>query len=191
MRADQRHAMPATDHRRFVYRYLDPGERLGEILFGLIMVLTFTSTARVALGAEEITARELLIAALGCNIAWGIIDGGMYVMSAMLDRATTARERAAAEGGPVGHTHLHVDDVKGALACAWLVIASTFPVVVPFILFDDAQFAIRLSNTLLIGMLFLVGYQWGGYANVNRWISGAIFMVVGLILVAIAIALGG
>jgi VIT1/CCC1 family predicted Fe2+/Mn2+ transporter len=155
------------------------------------MVLTFTSTARVALGAEEITARELLIAALGCNIAWGIIDGGMYIMSAMLDRATTARERAAAEGGPVGRTHLHGDDVKGALACAWLVIASTFPVVVPFIFFDDAQFAIRLSNTLLLVMLFVVGYQWGGYANVNKWISGAVFMVVGVILVAIAIALGG
>ena len=180
-----------TDQRRFVYRYLDPGERLGEILFGLIMVLTFTSTARVALGAEEITARELLIAALGCNIAWGVIDGGMYIMSAMLDRAARARERAAAHGGPVEATRLHGDDIKGAAACAWLVIASTFPVVVPFIFFDDAQFAIRLSNTLLIVMLFLVGYQWGGYANINKWIAGAVFTVVGLILVAIAIALGG
>ena len=179
-----------TDERRFVHRYLDPGERLGEILFGLIMVLTFTSTARVALGAEEMTARELLIAALGCNIAWGIIDGGMYIMSAMLDRATRARERAG-QGGLVDRTRVLGDDIRGALACAWLVIASTFPVVVPFIFFDDAQFAIRLSNTLLIVMLFLVGYQWGGYANVSKWISGAVFTVVGLILVAIAIALGG
>ena len=180
-----------TDERRFVYRYLDPGERLGEILFGLIMVLTFTSTARVTLGAEEITARELLIAALGCNIAWGIIDGGMYIMSAMLDRATRARERAAAEGGSVERTRLHGDDVKGAVASAWLVIASTFPVVVPFMIFNDALFAIRLSNALLVVTLFLVGYQWAGYANVNKWIAGAIFTMVGLILVAIAIALGG
>jgi VIT1/CCC1 family predicted Fe2+/Mn2+ transporter len=115
----------------------------------------------------------------------------MYIMSAMLDRATTARERAAAQAGPIERTRLHAEDVKGALACAWLVIASTFPVVVPFIFFDDAQFAIRLSNALLIVMLFLVGYQWGGYANVGKWISGAIFTVVGLFLVALAIALGG
>jgi VIT1/CCC1 family predicted Fe2+/Mn2+ transporter len=177
--------------RRFVHRYLDPGERLGEILFGLIMVLTFTSTARVTLGAEEITARELLIAALGCNIAWGIIDGGMYIMSAMLDRARAARERAASLGGTVEKTRIHGDDLKGAVACAWLVIATTFPVALPFLIFDDALFAIRLSNALLVVMLFVVGYQWGKYANVNTWVAGTIFMVVGLILVAIAIALGG
>jgi hypothetical protein len=31
--------------RRFVPRYLDPASRLGEVLFGLIMVLTMTLTA--------------------------------------------------------------------------------------------------------------------------------------------------
>jgi hypothetical protein len=181
----------AAREARFVHRYLDPGERLSEIVFGLIMVLTFTSTARVALGADEITARELLIAALGCNIAWGIIDGGMFIMSAMLERAGEARERAASLGAPVERTRLHRDDVKGALACAWLVIAVTLPGTVPFMFVDDPLFAIRLSNALLVVMLFMVGHQWGGYANVNEWISGAVFTVIGLILVAIAIALGG
>jgi VIT1/CCC1 family predicted Fe2+/Mn2+ transporter len=176
---------------RFTHRYLDPGERLGEILFGLIMVLTFTATARATLGDSPDSARELLIAALGCNIAWGIIDGGMYIMSAMLERAAEARERATAQGVPVERTGIHGDDVKGALACAWLVIATTFPVALPFLIFDDALFAIRLSNALLVVMLFLVGYQWGGYANVNKWIAGAVFTAVGLVLVAIAIALGG
>jgi hypothetical protein len=87
----------ADTRRRFVQRYLDPGERLGEILFGLIMVLTFTLTARATLGEEEST--RSLLAALGCNLAWGIIDGGMSIMSAMLDRARQAhasRPRAAA-----------------------------------------------------------------------------------------------
>jgi hypothetical protein len=31
--------------KRFVPKYLDPASRLGEILFGLIMVLTVTLTA--------------------------------------------------------------------------------------------------------------------------------------------------
>ena len=56
----------------FLRRYLDAGERLGEVLFGLIMVLTFTLTAREVLGDEPESGRHLLIAALGCNIAWGI-----------------------------------------------------------------------------------------------------------------------
>jgi hypothetical protein len=165
---------------RFVHRYLDPGERLGEIIFGLIMVLTFTSTARATLGESEDSATELLIATLGCNIAWGIIDGGMYLMSAMLDRARESR--------PSG---VHTDDLKGALACCWLVIASTCPVAIPFMIFHDAYFALRVSNALLIAMLFIVGVQWGTYAKVNKWRAGLVFTVVGLILVAIAIALGG
>jgi hypothetical protein len=165
---------------RFVHRYLDPGERLGEIIFGLIMVLTFTSTARATLGEADSGAGALLIATLGCNIAWGIIDGGMYLMSAMLDRAREER--------PSG---VHVDDLKGALACCWLVIASTFPVAIPFMIFDDAYFALRVSNGLLVAMLFVVGMQWGTHAKVNKWRAGIVFTVVGLILVALAIALGG
>jgi hypothetical protein len=58
-------------------------------------------------------------------------------------------------------------------------------------IFDDAYFALRLSNALLIVMLFIVGVQWGTHANVNKWRAGTVFTVVGLILVAIAIALGG
>jgi hypothetical protein len=174
-----------------VHRYLDPGERLGEIIFGLIMVLTFTSTARATLGESEDSARELLIATLGCNVAWGIIDGGMYLMSAMLDRAREAREQAASLHAVIQPSKIHADDIKGAVACCWLVIASTFPVAIPFMIFDDAYFALRLSNALLIVMLFIVGVQWGTHANVNKWRAGTVFTVVGLILVAIAIALGG
>src|SRR5438045_2396201 len=60
-------------------RVLEPIERLSEILFGLIMVLTFTGSLSVAeAGREDI--RTMLIAALGCNFAWGIIDAVLYLM---------------------------------------------------------------------------------------------------------------
>jgi hypothetical protein len=175
--------------QRFVHRYLDPGERLGEIVFGLIMVLTFTSTARATLDEEG--PRALLIAALGCNIAWGIIDGGMFIMSAMLDRGRTEQARALAARETPHPIRLSGDDIKGAIACFWLVFASTLPVAIPFLFFNDAYVALRVSNAILVVMLFLVGYQWGGHANVGRGLAGAIFTIVGLILVAIAIALGG
>ena len=61
----------------FIARHLDPAEILGEFLFGAIMVLTFTLGAAVAGGYE----RGLLLAAVLCNVAWGVIDGVLVVLS--------------------------------------------------------------------------------------------------------------
>ena len=64
---------------------LNPVDRIAEVLFGLIMVLTFTGAISVATdGREEI--RELLWAALGCNVAWGFIDAIMYLMNVAVER---------------------------------------------------------------------------------------------------------
>jgi hypothetical protein len=66
-------------------RVLDPGERASEILFGLIMVLSFTGSISVAsAGREEV--REVLIGAIGCNLAWGIVDAVMYLMGLLVER---------------------------------------------------------------------------------------------------------
>src|SRR5678815_4355803 len=66
-------------------RVLDPGERVAEVLFGLIMVLTFTGSLSIAeAGREDI--RAMLIGALGCNIAWGIIDGVLYLMGSLAEK---------------------------------------------------------------------------------------------------------
>ncbi len=65
---------------------LDPTERLSEILFGLIMVLTFTCSLSAAHpGRAEV--RKMLLAALGCNLAWGIIDAVFYLMGCFSERA--------------------------------------------------------------------------------------------------------
>jgi hypothetical protein len=67
------------------HRVLDPIDRVSEILFGLIMVLTFTCSLSVATaGREEI--REMLVGAIGCNMAWGIVDAVMFVMANVLER---------------------------------------------------------------------------------------------------------
>ena len=59
---------------------LDQMERISEILFGLIMVLTFTGSLS-ATGLDHGEVRNTLIGALGCNLAWGIIDALMYLMA--------------------------------------------------------------------------------------------------------------
>jgi hypothetical protein len=52
------------------YRVLDPMERISEILFGLIMVLTITGALSVAT-EDHPDIRTMLIGAIGCNLAWG------------------------------------------------------------------------------------------------------------------------
>ena len=73
-------------------RILDPMDRISEVLFGLIMALTFTCTLGVAT-ASHIEVRTMLIGALGCNLAWGIIDGGVHLLARLNEcgRAITGK----------------------------------------------------------------------------------------------------
>jgi len=66
-------------------RVLDPVQRQAEILFGLIMVLSFTGSISVA-SADRAEVREVLLGALGCNVAWGIVDAVMYLMAIVIER---------------------------------------------------------------------------------------------------------
>lgn len=71
-------------------RPLEPGERIAEALFGLIMVLTFTGSLSVAdAGRDDV--RAMLIGALGCNIAWGIIDSLFYLMNCLGEQGRSIR----------------------------------------------------------------------------------------------------
>lgn len=64
---------------------LDLPDRLSEVIFGLIMALTFTGSISVAEdGHAEI--RTLLIGAIGCNAAWGLVDAVMYLLNTLLER---------------------------------------------------------------------------------------------------------
>src|SRR5688572_5474243 len=75
-----------TDNRDSAsVRWLDPIDRISEILFGLIMVLTSTGTLSVATAARA-DVKTMILAALGCNLAWGIIDAGLYLMGCLGER---------------------------------------------------------------------------------------------------------
>lgn len=76
-------------------RALDPIDRISEILFGLIMVLTFTGSLSVAEAGRDNT-KTMLIGALGCNLAWGIIDGVLYLMAGLADKGRLVRGLRAA-----------------------------------------------------------------------------------------------
>jgi len=67
---------------------LHPVDRIMELLFGLLMALSFTGALSVAEAGRE-DLREMFIAALGCNLAWGFVDGVMYLIRTVVDRGRT------------------------------------------------------------------------------------------------------
>lgn len=210
-------------------RVLDPVARTSEVLFGLIMALTFTGTLGAATaGREEI--HTLLIGMIGCNIAWGLVDAVMYLMSALTERGhglqTIRAVRDAAtpdrahgivsdalppvvssimttedferlRQGLMRMNHLPAkagatrDDWLGAVGVFLLVVLSTFPVVVPFLVFDRVQLALRVSNLVALVMLFFLGYWLGKHGGYRPWRTGFSMVLLGVVLVGIAIALGG
>lgn len=86
-------------------RALEPIERISEIWFGLIMVLTFTCSISVnQAGRQEV--RTLLLGALSCNLAWGFIDSFMYLLGCFVERGTAiARLRAVRNASDPGTAH--------------------------------------------------------------------------------------
>jgi hypothetical protein len=210
-------------------RVLDPLARSSEVLFGLIMVLTFTSAISAA-GGDRSEIRTLLFGAIGCNFAWGVVDAVMYLMAQITERgraivllkrlnrtaddaqahhaiAAALPRRIADALGPAdlekirrhlsaekelpAHPPFESADFLGALGVFLLVVLSTFPVVVPFVLMDRVKPALRTSNAVAIALLFVTGFHLGKYAGVRPWLWGLAMVVLGLALVAITVALGG
>jgi VIT1/CCC1 family predicted Fe2+/Mn2+ transporter len=64
---------------------LDPVDRLSEILFGLIMAVTIVGSMSIATAGQD-EVRTVMLAALGCNLAWGLVDAVMYVVRTATER---------------------------------------------------------------------------------------------------------
>jgi VIT1/CCC1 family predicted Fe2+/Mn2+ transporter len=82
---------------------LHPVDRVSEMIFGLFMALTFVGVVSMATADRE-EIRTMLIAALGCNLAWGLVDGFMYLVRTTADRGrlltlTRSIREADAESG--------------------------------------------------------------------------------------------
>ncbi len=207
---------------------LDPLDRSSEVLFGLIMALTFTTTFEVAV-AGRADVRTMLIGALGCNLAWGIVDGVMFVVTRsveksrfhsriravqtvsadaaarileeelgedwqiLLDPQDLVRLAARAQAlPPTRPPRLPAADLRAGAAVCVLVVLSTFPVTLPFLLFRNLYLAARVSDATALAMLFVLGTSLGRHAGRRRpRLVGLTMVALGMALSAIAIRLGG
>jgi len=210
-------------------RLLDPIARMSEVLFGLIMVLTFTGTLDVASAGNE-DVRMLLVGTIGCNLAWGLVDAVMFLISALTERGRnlvtirevqgaatpeqahqviadalppivaslmtakeieTLRQGIAALRSVPARPSLDRNDWLRAAAIFLLVFLSTFPVVIPFMIFNEVQLAMRASNLVAIVLLFAVGFVLARYGGYRPVLTGISMVLLGVFLVGLAIALGG
>lgn len=64
---------------------LDPIDRISEILFGLIMAVTVVGSMSIASAGHE-QVHTATIAAIGCNLAWGLVDAVMYLVGTVTER---------------------------------------------------------------------------------------------------------
>jgi hypothetical protein len=215
-----------------VFDQLEPEEALAEIVAGLVMVLTFTLGASLFTRGAEGGSKTIVIAAVGCNIAWGLIDAALYLLgrktlrsyrTRFLRRVQRAHDADAANAAirqewepilievskeedrerlyeamrqlalnakPLG-AGLRRNDLMGAVAIFVLVCATTTPAILPFLFLSSDWLALRLSNLLLLGLLFLAGYRWAKDIDANPSLTGLALAALGLALVGIAITLGG
>jgi len=65
---------------------LNTMDRVSEILFGIIMTLTFTCSIGIA-NTKNTEIRQLIIAAISCNIAWGLVDAIGYIVRTIVQRS--------------------------------------------------------------------------------------------------------
>ena len=207
---------------------LDPVERVSEMCFGLFMALTFVGAVSAA-GAGEDPGRTLLYTALGCNLAWGLVDAVMYLVRTITNRGERLTLALAVKAAPDAATalqlmrdklppvanrliddaqleamrtrllgmplpdrpRLHRRDFVGALGIFIIVVLSTFPVALPFVVLDDVSDALLVSRVLTIVMLFGAGTALGAHAGYGGWKAGLAMVILGIALTVAVIALGG
>jgi hypothetical protein len=206
---------------------LDTVERVSEMCFGLFMALTFVGAVFATSDAQD--GRTMFYTALGCNVAWGLVDAVMYLVRTItnrgkllsIGRAVKAAPDAATgakafrEGMPApwntfagdgeiesmrarvlaaalpSRPYLTRRDFAGAVGIFLIVVSSTFPVALPFVVMDDVRSALVVSRAFTLAMLFFGGLALGRFAGYGTWRSGLAMVGLGVLITIAIIALGG
>lgn len=175
---------------------LSPADRITEMLFGLLMALSFVGAVSVAeTGREEI--RELFIAAVGCNLAWGLVDAVMYLLRTVTDRGrglTLVRSVRGAADAQTGRTLIEralSRDVAGLVSATEVeairgrIVALPSVPARPSLGWNDvlaalAIFVVVVLITFPVVLPFLLMQDVGAAKAVSRGIALALLFLGGL-----------
>ena len=223
----------------FVAGLVEPLDRLVEGIYSVLIVLTFTlATRALQVQSGELADKfdllwQLFVAALGCAVAWGLIDGAMYVLTCVFERGKDRRLYRLVRSAPSEEDGIAVladelDDDMGSLATSaerreiyrtlyarlrqsppppggfekgdfgggfgvfLVAVGAALPIVLPLLIMPGSiQLRLRISNLVAFAMLFGMGYRWGRYAGGKPLLTGLMLLILGVVMVAVAIPLGG
>jgi len=84
------------------------------------------------------------------------------------------------------------EDLTGALGHVVVALVAVIPSLLPLVVIqDDVLLAIQISNIVSFIVLFIAGYQWGKYTYANPWKTGLLLTAVAVVMMLVAILLGG
>lgn len=170
------------------------------MLFGLIMAVTIIGSLSIA-SAGPLEASTLLAAALGCNVAWGMVDAVMYLLRTLIGRSharTLARQVRAAspEAGRGVLAQALPEEVRPLLDTEQLEAMRQRLLALP------PQHGMALGRTdfyaaiailwMVVPMLFLCGTAFARYAGHRHPMRiGLVMAALGTLLSLAVMALGG
>ncbi|WP_166360295.1 VIT1/CCC1 transporter family protein [Pseudomonas akapageensis] len=177
---------------------LDPIDRVMEVIFGLLMAMTFTGTISVATAGQE-EERTMLIAALGCNLAWGLADAVIYLLRTRIERTRNRTLFAHLRGGADAVTGqaLVADALPPRIATAvgtegleWLrrrLVESPDSTVQPRLTWDDFKGALGVFLLVVLATFppvvpFLLLEQMGPAVRLSNFVGIAVLFIAGWIL---------
>jgi len=159
---------------------------LADAVMYLVRTVTDRTRNRTLLarlrGGIDATAGQALVA--------GVLPAGIAAVAGAGELEALRRRLVERHDVPA-RPHLDWHDIKGAFGVFLLVVAATFPVVVPFMVFESAAVAVRASNAVALAMLFLAGWLLARHAGGSPWRGGLAMAVTGVALTAAIMALGG
>ncbi len=133
---------------------------------------------RAAPDAER--GRRLLADALPGKVAADLADSELEAI----------RSRIASREPPES-PRLAREDLLGSGAVFFIVVLSTLPATLPFVLLRDVELAVRVSHAVAVVLLFLGGCALGRDAELGAVRTGLATMSIGVVLFALTVALGG
>lgn len=207
---------------------LTPAEIAGEMLFSSIMTFSILSAQRVAQGGN-VDVAALVGTVASCNVAWGLVDAGMRLFNARVEKVRQQHQqhawlqapdlgalRAALRVDPASADLAEMDDAAlaafrqrlqssrnehvlrlswrdwAAAALVWLcVLLPTVPLLLPFWLQPDAARAMRISQVVAVGMMFVLGVRVSRWLGARPAVGGLLLAGFGVAITVLCIKLGG
>ena len=133
------------------------------LAWGIIDAIMYLMNCLAERGREHDTLRTMRAARDPAEARQAIADELPEGVAAILYTSDLEllHGRLLALPEPPAKPRLTGDDWLGAVGVLGLVFFSTLPVVLPFVLISGLTLALRVSNLVAIGMLFVTGYIFG------------------------------